>query len=851
MTVLPTFSVWLRQLRAERGLTQARLAAAAGCSVSLIRKYESGARRPTRAIALHLAAVLQLGDAEQAQLVRMALNGAGPPPAIPAAPAHSGWLPAPPTPLIGRDQALTRLVEGLFHAPGRMVTLVGPPGVGKSRLALACASAVADRYSDGVWFIELAALTSAHELTTTIAARLGIILQDDDVGALTSALRTRHLLLVLDNFEHLLAAAPTVAQILREVPKLTILTTSRIPLRIRAEQCVTVEPLSLPRSATIAAVAAAPAAQLFCERAAAIAPGFQLSAQNAAMIAALCRRFDGLPLAIELVAANSDQFSPDALLDQISRSLSSLEGRLVDLPAHQQTLSAMIAWSVELLPEPARQSFSFLGVFAGSFDAALAAKVGAEQLDLLVEHQLVQTRGGGRYLLLETLRAYAAERLANDPAAADVRAAYAQSLAELAEAYGRQLNTPQHEIAMMALNEQLSDLRNAISWSFAHDGGLIAARITVALRFYWLNAGAVQDGRQIERFVQETGGVDLPPALLVKVYLTAGYLASQQLDPTCMRLLDRGVALASQHDLAYEIAPARYIQAMLARYPGNLERCRTLLNEAIVSARALADDYHLAAALNELGTAYSENREPRTALIYFNEALLVATRLGRTTIVRRYESDRAAALADLGDTRQARQVLERICHEKRAEDYSALWETQLRLARLDMEADALDRAGDLLEAAAAAVTAMGVAYGRTMVLRKQGQLALLRANMVEARRLLKTTYDRAVSSMFLEEVAAALIGLAHVDGAIDVQQSARQCGAFEGMLQRFPLRVDPLTARFHEQVRGKLGAHAAELAEASSHIVCERIRQVAFPDNYTAQATFQLERVLAAALRAR
>jgi predicted ATPase/transcriptional regulator with XRE-family HTH domain len=849
MHTLPAFSAWLRQIRVERGLTQAQLAAAAGCSVSLIRKYESDARRPTRTITLRLAAALQLSDTEQAQFVHMALNGAAPPPVITATTPLPGWIPAPPTPIIGREQALAHLVEMLVRAPGRLVTLVGPPGVGKSRLALACASAVDGRFADGIWFIELAALTSTHELMTTIAARLGITLQGDNVAALSSALHGRHLLLGLDNFEHLLDAAPSVAQLLREVPKLTILTTSRIPLRIRAEQCVMVEPLGLPRSATITAVAAAPAAQLFCERAAAIMPGFQLSTANVASIAGLCHRLDGLPLAIELVAANSDQFSPDALLERIRRRLSGLEGRVVDLPPHQQTLSAMIAWSVQLLPAAARRSFTRLGVFAGSFDATLATRVGVEHLDLLVEHHLVQPSGRGRYRLLETLRAYAAACLADDPAAA-VHAAYAQSLAELAEAYGRQLNTPQHGEALATLNEQLPDLRNAISWSVAHDAGLVAARITVALRFYWLSAGAVQEGRRIERFLQETGGSALPQALLAKTYLTLGYLASQQADGVCVGLLERGVALAHQHELRAEIAPARYLQAILARYPGNLERCRTLLNEAIVSARALGDDYHLAAALNELGTAYSENREPRTALTYFEEALVVAARLGRTTIVRRYESDRAAALADLGDTRQARQIFERICHEERADDYSALWETQLRLARLDMAAGALDRAGDLLEAAAAAIATMGIHYGLTMLLRNQGHLALLRADEAEARRLLKTAYNRAVSSMFLEEIATTLIGLALVDSAIDLRQSARQCGAFEGLLQRFPLRIDPLTSGFHEQVRGKLGRAESELAEASAHIVCERIHQAAFPDNYTAQTTFQLARVLAAALRA-
>lgn len=851
MSALPSFAIWLKQLRNERGLTQAQLAAAVGCSLSLIRKYESDVRRPTRALTLRLAVVLQLNDAEQAQFVRLALNSTAPPPAAAVTTTRHGWLPAAPTPLIGREQTLIQLVEMLVRAPGRLVTLVGPPGVGKSRLALACASAVADRFADGAWFVELTPLNNTQELTTAIANRLEIA-QGDDLAALISVLSQRHVLLVLDNVEHLLAAAPIVAQLLREAPRLTILVTSRVPLRIRAEHCFIVEPLSLPRAATITAVAAAPASLLFCERAAAIAPGFQLSAENAATIAALCRCLDGLPLAIELVAAHSDQFSPAALLVQINQSLSSLEARLVDLPPHQQTLSAMVAWSLQLLPPAARRSFCALGVFAGSFDAALAAKVGVEHLDLLVEHQLVQKRGGERYQLLETLRAYAAECLADDPAAADVRLAYAHALADLAEEHGKQLNTPRHAEALALLNEHLPNLRSALHWSFAHDGGHIAARITIALRFYWVNAGATQEGRQIEQFLQASGGADLSPALLAKTYLTLGYLASQQADGVCVSLLDRGVALAVQHQLTAEIPPARYLQSILARYPGNLQRCQTLLSEAITAAREVGDDYHLAAALNELGTAYSDNGEPQQALAAYDEALVVAVRLGRATIVRRYESDRAAVLAELGDVRQARQIFETICAEQgNQNDYSGLWETELRLARLEMEEGALDRAASLLKRAAAAVASMNIHYGLTMVLRRQGQLALLRTEYMEARRLLKTVYDRAVSSMFFEEIAAALVGLALIESATEPAQAARLCGAFEGLRTRFPLRVDSLTANFHRQVRRALTAPEAELADAAAHVVTERIRQTAFPDNYTAMAAFQLDRVLATALRVR
>src|SRR5215469_3803969 len=336
-------------------------------------------------------------------------------------------LPKPLTSFIGRERELAlakRLLQGSY-----LVTLTGPGGSGKTRLCIAVAGEVAGDYPDGVYFVSLAPVRDPGLVPSTIVQSIG--LQDArDVPLmehLISQLRERQVLIVLDNFEHLLAGAPVVTRLLRETSAMRILVSSRSPLHVSGEQECPVPPLAVPdldARPTAASLAACESVRLFTERAAGAVPGFTLDDQNAPAVARIARRLDGLPLAIELAAARVKLMPPQAILPRLDHSLGLLTGGSRDLPDRQQALRATIAWSHDLLTEAAKRLLALCSVFAGgaSMEAIEivcgAVDIGVPVLDglqELVDQSLlrqVSRPGSVRYVMLETIREYASERLA-------------------------------------------------------------------------------------------------------------------------------------------------------------------------------------------------------------------------------------------------------------------------------------------------------------------------------------------------------------------------------------------------------------------------------------------------------
>jgi predicted ATPase/class 3 adenylate cyclase len=422
-------------------------------------------------------------------------------------------LPVPETSLVGRETALGEVVA-LLDAR-RLVTLTGPGGTGKTRLALAVAHHLAAAASDGARFVALEEATERAEVSAAIAAELGILeTPDRDLEAGVSRfLRDRAMLLVLDNFEQVVEAAPLVAELLAAAPRLRLLVTSRAPLRVSGEQLYEVPPLALPDAAAGQrpdVLAQVPAVALFVERARAARHDFTLTEENAGAVEGICRRVDGLPLAIELAAARVRLLPPAAILARLDRRLALLTGGARDLPARQRTLRGAIEWSYDLLDPAERTMLDRLSVFAGGWTPEGAAEVanpgdelGMDTLDLLdsladksLVHAGADEEGAARLSMLQTVREFATERLDVDPGRDDVRRRHAEHMAAFAERAEPELRASAIREWQHRLRHDEENLRGALRWTLHHEVPDLGLRIAGSLWHFWHYWGSVREGRR-------------------------------------------------------------------------------------------------------------------------------------------------------------------------------------------------------------------------------------------------------------------------------------------------------------------------------------------------------------------
>ncbi len=535
-------------------------------------------------------------------------------------------LPVQSTPFLGRELELAEVLRIVRQDGVRMVTLTGTGGSGKTRLALQAAAELVDEHRDGVWFASVAALTDPGLLIGTIARALGLreAVGETSDQALERHLLAKQMLLVIDNVEHLLpTAASTLGRLSAAFPQLTLLITSREPMRLGAEH-----------EYPVASLLIGEAVVLFVERAQALRPAFALRADTRPTVEAICTRVDRLPLAVELAAAWIKLLSVDKLLERLEQRLPLLVRGARDAPERQRTLRATIEWSYQLLTEPEQRQLAHLAVFSGGCELDAAEDVcesNLETLASLVDKSLLRAEEHAdaepRYTMLETIREFARERLEKSGAAETTERKHALHYLELAERADPELKQRQQGAWLVRLEAEHDNLRGSLRWALGHGEHEVALRMSAALWMFWYMRGYVSEGRRWLSGVVTVADRTATRAR-AKALDGAGYLAGEQgADEDALALLKESLACAREVGSPDDVATAA-THLSVFMMGNDLVESLALGEEAVTAARLAGDQYMLAVAYNNLGEVARVAGDNVRATAMYEQAYLLRKDLG-------------------------------------------------------------------------------------------------------------------------------------------------------------------------------------------------------------------------------
>ncbi|HET7091302.1 MAG TPA: tetratricopeptide repeat protein [Anaerolineae bacterium] len=651
-----------------------------GCSREAIQKIEAGTRRPSKQIAELLIACLEIPPEERPAFVRWArLGPEAAPPDLPLASAPPlstaaasvapvastppSNLPAPLTSLIGRDEEVEAVRRSLLRDDVRLLTLVGPPGIGKTRLGIAVAARLSVHFRDGVYFVALDTVNDTHLVIAAIGKSLGLKPSEKQpvAEAVAVYLRDKQLLLVLDNFEQVLDAGPEVLQLLSACPGLKALVTSREPLHAYGERRFQVPPLELPdrkRLPDLDVLAGLASVILFLQRAQARKPDLALTPANAGTIAAICLHLDGLPLAIELAAARIEDLAPEQILAGLGDRLKLLKGDLRYLPPRQQTLRGAIDWSYHLLTIGERTLFRRLGVFVGGCSLAAVQAVCNANHDLPFEPQAgmaalssksllyreTGVEGEPRWGMLESIREYARERLGGSGEATEIHRLHAAYYTELAEAAEPKLRGAEQLAWLNRLENEHENLRVALEWSLRDraSDAQESVRLTGALHPFWKRRAHWSEGRDwLKRALAQSADSQVTQER-VKALNAAVLLAADQADTgSAWRLAQENLALSRELGDAGSIAHSLNSLGFLLWKKKDFAAARASCERALGLCRELGDRLTVADSLHNLSHIAMNQGDYEAAQLYCGEA---------ATIYRELEDEIGLddALGDLG-----------------------------------------------------------------------------------------------------------------------------------------------------------------------------------------------------------
>ena len=682
-TMTPAFGQWLKERRKTLGLTQEELAGRIACAAETLRKFEAGTRYPSGQVAQILADYFSIPDDERDAFVSFA-RGQQPAGSRRKAESSSAlspqsfalgehpWrelrhaltnLPAPVTTLIGREREAEQIRGLLLRASVRLLTLTGSPGIGKTRLAQEVSAQLLGHFDDGVFFVPLAPIADPGLVVGAIARTLGVeeTKRQSILDALAESLGGKRVLLVLDNFEHVLDAGPPVAQLLADCPWLKVLITSREALHLYGERQYPVPPLEAPSSRSKVPghseqlgtldleLGAVPSVVLFVERAQAVKPDFALGEESAGSVAGICVHLGGLPLAIELAAARTDFLTPQAMLPMLESSLQLqlLSGGARDLPPRQQTLRGAIEWSYNLLDERDCKLFRRLGVFRGGCTPVAAEAVcnpkgdiaggAARGLESLVNKSLVQPNGEvpedePLYIMLEAVREYALEKLEECGETEALKRLHAEFYLALVEAAGQEMGGAHPEVGYDRVEAVRDNLRAALRWARERKEAAMALRMAAVLYAFWYQRGFISEGRaELEAVLAISEGID--SADRAKVLYGIGRLADVQNDYASARTfflqsLETARKLEDSEASGRAVADALGGLGVVADHLGDQALARQYAEERLAASRALGYGPGILAALTNLGGVALDEGNYELARYYYQEVLELSRKRG-------------------------------------------------------------------------------------------------------------------------------------------------------------------------------------------------------------------------------
>ena len=823
-----TFGEMLRFLRRRARMQQRDLSIAVGYSESQICRLEQNRRLPDLATlaALFIPALgLEREPALAAQLLVLAAAARGEPAPAPGGPR--GGLPIPLTPLIDRQRE-TDAICRLFERPDlRLLTLVGPPGIGKTRLGLHVADRLRQRSPDGICFVGLAPVRDPQLVLPAIALALRVQPRAGQPlpEALAESLQGRRILLLLDNCEHVLDAAPALADLLRVLPLLKALATSRAALHISGEHLFAVPPLALPAPhAQPGELAENPAVQLFLARAQAISSAVPASAENICAIAAICACLDGLPLAIELAAARCRLFALPALLERLRGAAGALQ-LLVDgprdLPAHQQTLRGTLDWSYQLLGAAEQALFDRLSVFVGGADAQAVEAICAEgaggafdALQSLVAQSLVScdadAEGQPRFGMLETVREYARERLLAAGQAEALRRRHASYYLALAQAAEGELGGSDQERWFRRLEREFANLRAAAEWLVGHDLA-DALRLSAVLRQFWPTRGYLHEGRGwLAAQLADPRIGEIPPLVRARALGTAGFLAFHQGDLDQAAEHSRAAeALCRAHADAQGSADAMLTLGGVAYYRNDYAAAQTHYAEALARYRSCAARAGVASALKNLGLVAKDRGNYAEAIGYFAESLALRRELGDRRGVAQAQFNLAVVAYWQADYPRAFELA-----QPSAATYRELGDSMGLAYALDTLGMAASRLGShaearhMLEEGLELLRALGDRGGIALLLTDLGAAARVCGDRAAAQSRYAEALALAAEVGDQRRVAFCLEGLALAAGPAR-QRAARLLGAAEALRRAIGSPLPPSERAEYEQGLSELRAQSA------------------------------------------